>query len=122
MNGFVKRTFFTGIPVVVEYELTKYSNTLKDVMRPLSEWGAMHRETIKKGLKTAIQYENEKERECMPATGGSCRTKSFNPLPHRIPHKLIQHVSLPANVIHPPAILFRYKWPEPSCSKVAVSR
>jgi DNA-binding HxlR family transcriptional regulator len=52
MNGFIKRTVFTGMPVVVEYELTEYSETLKDVMRSLSEWGAMHRERIMKGLHT----------------------------------------------------------------------
>jgi len=58
MNGFVRRSVYTGTPVVVEYELTEYSNTLQDVMRALSEWGAMHREKIKKGLHTAIQHQN----------------------------------------------------------------
>jgi DNA-binding HxlR family transcriptional regulator len=52
MNGFIKRTVYTGMPVVVEYELTGYSETLKDVMRSLSEWGALHRERIMKGLHT----------------------------------------------------------------------
>jgi len=54
MNGFIKRTVFTGTPVAVEYELTEYSNTLQDVMQALSAWGAMHRETIKKEEKTEI--------------------------------------------------------------------
>ena len=58
MNGFVRRSVFTGTPVVVDYELTEYSNTLQDVMRSLSEWGAMHRETIKKVLHTAIKSQN----------------------------------------------------------------
>ena len=58
MNGFIKRNVFTGTPVVVEYELTEYSYTLQDVMRSLSEWGAMHRETIKKGYKAAMEYKN----------------------------------------------------------------
>ena len=58
MNGFIKRNVFTGTPVVVEYELTEYSYTLQDVMRSLSEWGAMHRETIKKGYKAAMEHEN----------------------------------------------------------------
>src|SRR5215210_3614068 len=47
LNGFVKRNVFTGTPVVVEYELTEYSQTLQDVLHALSEWGAMHREKIK---------------------------------------------------------------------------
>jgi DNA-binding HxlR family transcriptional regulator len=58
MNGFIKRTIYTSTPVVVEYELTGYSNTLQDVMRSLSEWGAMHRETIKKGMQKAMQHKN----------------------------------------------------------------
>jgi DNA-binding HxlR family transcriptional regulator len=58
MNGFIKRTVFTGIPVVIMYDLTEYSNTLQDVMRSLGEWGAMHRETIKKGLHIAPQNPN----------------------------------------------------------------
>ena len=58
MNGFIKRTVFTGSPIVVEYELTEYSNTLQDVMQALSAWGGMHRETIKKGMQKAIQHNN----------------------------------------------------------------
>jgi DNA-binding HxlR family transcriptional regulator len=58
LNGFIKRTVYTGMPVVVEYELTEYSETLYDVMRSLSEWGAMHRERIKKGLHITAQNQN----------------------------------------------------------------
>src|SRR5215210_3829841 len=58
MNGFIKRTVYTGMPVVVEYELTEYSETLKDVMRSLSEWGAMHRERIRKGMPAAVANPN----------------------------------------------------------------
>lgn len=48
MNGFVKRNVNAlATPVTVEYELTEYSNTLEDVVRSLSNWGAMHRENIK---------------------------------------------------------------------------
>src|SRR5260370_41827090 len=35
MNGFVKRNVYTQIPVTVEYELTEYSDTLKDVLQAL---------------------------------------------------------------------------------------
>lgn len=51
LNGFVKRNVFTGSPVVVEYELTEYSETLGDVLQALGDWGSMHRETVKKGMK-----------------------------------------------------------------------
>ncbi len=47
MNGFVKRNVYTQIPVTVEYELTEYSDTLKDVLQALREWGLMHRDKIR---------------------------------------------------------------------------
>jgi len=50
MNGFIKRTVFTGTPVLVAYELTEYSDTLQDVMHALSAWGTMHRQTIKRQM------------------------------------------------------------------------
>src|ERR1700732_2656783 len=46
MNGFVKRNVYTQTPVVVEYELTEYSKTLKEVMVALHKWGSMHRNKI----------------------------------------------------------------------------
>src|SRR4028118_1523046 len=51
LNGFVRRNVFTGTPVVVEYELSDYANALDDVLHSLSEWGAMHRENVKKSMK-----------------------------------------------------------------------
>ncbi len=51
LNGFVRRKVFTTTPVVVEYELTDYSETLADVLHALSEWGAMHRETVKRSMR-----------------------------------------------------------------------
>jgi DNA-binding HxlR family transcriptional regulator len=48
MNGFVKRNVYTQTPVVVEYELTDYSDTLGNVLQALNEWGVMHREKIRK--------------------------------------------------------------------------
>jgi DNA-binding HxlR family transcriptional regulator len=51
LNGFVRRTVFTGTPVVVEYELTDYCETLNDVLHALSTWGAMHRETVKRSMR-----------------------------------------------------------------------
>ena|SRR5688572_5373631 len=51
LNGFIRRNVFTSTPVVVEYELTKYADTLGDVLHSLSVWGAMHREEIRKSMK-----------------------------------------------------------------------
>jgi DNA-binding HxlR family transcriptional regulator len=51
LNGFVNRKVFTGTPVVVEYELSAYAATLDNVLHSLSEWGAMHREKVRKSMK-----------------------------------------------------------------------
>ena len=58
LNGFVRRNVFTGTPVSIEYELTDYSDTLSDVLRSLSEWGATHKEKIKQGLHDMQAVEN----------------------------------------------------------------
>jgi DNA-binding HxlR family transcriptional regulator len=50
LNGFVRRNVFTGTPVVVEYELTEYAGTLGGVLQSLSEWGAKHKEMVKKSM------------------------------------------------------------------------
>lgn len=47
LNGFVKRTVHTGIPVVIEYYPTDYTKTLRDVLDSLSSWGEMHREKLR---------------------------------------------------------------------------
>ena len=48
LNGFLKRTVHSAkTPVVVEYELTPYSDTLSDVLRALAEWGTLHRNKLK---------------------------------------------------------------------------
>lgn len=47
LNGFIKRNVHTGMPVIVEYELTGYADTLDEVLTALSTWGASHRERIR---------------------------------------------------------------------------
>jgi DNA-binding HxlR family transcriptional regulator len=51
LNGFVNRKVFTGTPVIVEYELSPYAETLNGVLESLSEWGAMHREKVRRSMK-----------------------------------------------------------------------
>ncbi|WP_127130626.1 winged helix-turn-helix transcriptional regulator [Pseudoflavitalea rhizosphaerae] len=47
MNGFVKRVVNSKAkPVVVQYELTDYSDTLEEVLHALHNWGRQHRENI----------------------------------------------------------------------------
>ena len=51
LNGFISRKVFATTPVIVEYELTMYSETLNGVLDALSNWGAMHKQRIRKGMK-----------------------------------------------------------------------
>ncbi len=48
LNGFVKRIVHTGTPVVVEYEVTPYSDTLHGILESLSDWGMKHKDKIRK--------------------------------------------------------------------------
>lgn len=45
-NCLVKRSVFDSIPVVVEYSLTNYGNSLKPVIEVLRDWGMAHRKRI----------------------------------------------------------------------------
>ena len=51
MNGFINRKVYTGTPVVIEYGLTSYSNTLHNVLETMIAWGVMHRNKIKSDSK-----------------------------------------------------------------------
>jgi DNA-binding HxlR family transcriptional regulator len=48
INGFVKRIVHAQTPVIVEYQITNYADTLSDVLLALSEWGTKHRDKIRK--------------------------------------------------------------------------
>ncbi|QHS55003.1 helix-turn-helix transcriptional regulator [Mucilaginibacter sp. 14171R-50] len=60
LNGFVTRTVHAQTPVVVEYELTDYADTLNEVLASLSKWGAQHRDKLRQESKrsqaAAIDY------------------------------------------------------------------
>ena len=45
-NCLVKRTVYDSIPVVVEYTLTEYGQTLRPVIEVLRNWGKAHRTRI----------------------------------------------------------------------------
>jgi DNA-binding HxlR family transcriptional regulator len=47
MNGFIERRVYDTMPVMVEYELTPYSDTLGHVIEALREWGEAHRYKIR---------------------------------------------------------------------------
>ena len=50
-NGFVKRHVSMDYPVLVEYELTDYCETLSEVLQALSNWGARHRIKIREDVR-----------------------------------------------------------------------
>ncbi|HJS54483.1 MAG TPA: helix-turn-helix domain-containing protein [Chitinophagaceae bacterium] len=50
MNELVKRTVYDSVPVVVEYSMTPYGETLDKLIEELQAWGTQHRKRIiKKG-------------------------------------------------------------------------
>jgi DNA-binding HxlR family transcriptional regulator len=50
LNGLVQRKVLDQKPVVVEYELTEYADTLDEVLTVLSEWGLKHKDRIRKSM------------------------------------------------------------------------
>ncbi|WP_057936540.1 winged helix-turn-helix transcriptional regulator [Algoriphagus resistens] len=46
LNQLVKRTVYDTFPVTVEYTMTNYGETLKDVIEALHVWGENHRHKI----------------------------------------------------------------------------
>lgn len=46
VNKLVTRTVLDTRPVAVEYEMTEYSLTLKEVIQALTDWGTNHRSEI----------------------------------------------------------------------------
>ena len=58
MNEFVTRTVYATSPVTVEYELTKYSQSLNKIISEMSEWGKQHR---KRMMNNSIKIKKVKE-------------------------------------------------------------
>lgn len=46
MNDLVKRTVHDSYPVVIEYSMTPYGQSLEKVINELREWGIQHRKRI----------------------------------------------------------------------------
>jgi DNA-binding HxlR family transcriptional regulator len=46
LNEFVTRTVYATSPVTVEYALTKYSQSLNNIIEEMREWGIQHRKRI----------------------------------------------------------------------------
>ena len=48
MNELVRRTVYDTVPVVVEYSMTAYGETLEKLIEELQVWGTQHRKRILK--------------------------------------------------------------------------
>jgi DNA-binding HxlR family transcriptional regulator len=46
LNEFVTRTVYATSPVTVEYELTKYSQSLNKIIGEMRDWGIQHRKRM----------------------------------------------------------------------------
>ena len=51
LNEFVTRTVYATSPVTVEYELTKYSQSLNKIIEEMRQWGLQHRKRIMNNFK-----------------------------------------------------------------------
>jgi DNA-binding HxlR family transcriptional regulator len=59
LNEFVTRTVYATSPVTVKYALTKYSQSLNNIISEMREWGLQHRKRImnssRKNKKAVLQ-------------------------------------------------------------------
>jgi DNA-binding HxlR family transcriptional regulator len=51
MNELIERNVLNTAPVAVEYRITNYGNSLKELTDTIAAWGAIHRERIISGIK-----------------------------------------------------------------------
>lgn len=57
VNELIERIVLSTAPVAVEYRITDYGNSLKDLTNTIADWGSIHRQRIISGLReiTTIQ-------------------------------------------------------------------
>jgi DNA-binding HxlR family transcriptional regulator len=46
-NKLIIRTVYATSPIIVEYKITEYALTVKEVINTMGEWGANHRKKLK---------------------------------------------------------------------------
>ena len=47
MNKLVKRTVYTDSPVLIEYSLTQYAQTLTPIVQAMIDWGKRHGKVVR---------------------------------------------------------------------------
>lgn len=51
VHGLIERKVYPTMPVTIIYETTPYSDTLKNVLSELSQWGEQHREKVMQSIR-----------------------------------------------------------------------
>jgi len=64
LNGMITRKAYPPMPGTVIYEATAYSDTLKNVLYELQQWGEQHRERIRQAIR---DHQAGKEAHGLPA-------------------------------------------------------
>jgi len=54
LNGFIIKKVSVGYPVMIEYQLLPYSQTLQEVVEAMTNWGIQHRNKIKSEMSSEI--------------------------------------------------------------------
>ncbi|TDO73114.1 HxlR family transcriptional regulator [Flavobacterium chryseum] len=54
MNELIERIVLNTAPVAVEYRITTYGNSLKELTNTIADWGFIHRERIISGMKNSM--------------------------------------------------------------------
>ena len=61
LNEFVTRTVYATSPVTVEYELTKYSESLNKIIDEMRDWGLQHRKRMMTNSKASKKAKEMQE-------------------------------------------------------------
>jgi DNA-binding HxlR family transcriptional regulator len=61
LNEFVTRTVYATSPVTVEYELTKYSQSLNKIIDEMRDWGVQHRKRMMSNSRVSKKEKELKE-------------------------------------------------------------
>lgn len=55
MNELIERHVLNTAPVAVEYQITDYGKSLKQLTNTIAEWGSIHRQRIISGMKSKTE-------------------------------------------------------------------
>lgn len=54
INELIERHVLNTAPVAVEYKITEYGESLKELTTTIADWGFLHRERIISGMKSKV--------------------------------------------------------------------